>query len=229
MGSKFKWIFTLIVALIMQFSFAQEKTITGTVSDTSGLLPGRYTIKAKEGEVLSFTFLGMNEVFRTVGAESVINITMRVNVNVIEEVVVVGYGTQKKKDVSTSVAKVKGGDIVNLVTPSFESQLAGRATGLQITTPTGIVGEQSRIRVRGIASINSSNSPLIVVDGSPIFSGTTGGYATANALGDINPSDIESYEILKDGAATAIYGSRGSAGVILITTKKGKKGGTKSL
>jgi TonB-dependent starch-binding outer membrane protein SusC len=245
MRSKFKWIFTLMVALTMQFSFAQEKTITGTVSDASGLLPGvnvvikgtqrgvstgydgKYAIKAKEGEVLSFTFLGMSEVFRTVGAENVINITMRGNVNVIEEVVVIGYGTQKKKDVSTSIAKVKGADIANLVTPSFESQLAGRAAGLQITTPTGIVGEQSRIRIRGIASINSSNSPLIVVDGSPIFSGTTGGYATANALGDINPNDIESYEVLKDGAATAIYGSRGAAGVILITTKKGKKGATK--
>ena len=117
-------------------------------------------------------------------------------------------------------------DIQGLVTPSFESQLAGRAAGVQVTSNTGIIGEAPTIRIRGVASIGSGTAPLIVVDGMPIISGDVGGYASANGLGAINPNDIESFEVLKDGAATAIYGSRAANGVILITTKKGKKGTT---
>lgn len=144
----------------------------------------------------------------------------------IDEVVMVGYGAQKKKEVTGSISKIQGSDISNLVTPSFESQIAGRASGVQITTNNGVVGEAPRIRIRGINSINSSSYPLIVVDGIPIFTGDTGGYASTNALGDINPADIESYTILKDGAATAVYGSRAANGVIVITTKRGKQGKT---
>src|SRR5690606_3246555 len=98
--------------------------------------------------------------------------------------------------------------------------------GVQITSSTGIIGEAPRVRIRGIGSIGSGSYPLVVVDGIPIITGDVGGYASANGLGDINPNDIESFEILKDGAATAIYGSRAANGVILITTKKGKKGTT---
>src|SRR5690606_627791 len=94
----------------------------------------------------------------------------------------------------------------------------------QITTSNGIIGEVPRIRIRGIASITSGTYPLVVIDGMPVYTGDIGGYASTNALGDLNPNDIESYEVLKDGAATAIYGSRAANGVILITTKKGKKG-----
>lgn len=142
----------------------------------------------------------------------------------IEEVVVIGYGKQKRSQITSSISKVSGDDIKGLVTPSFESQLAGRSSGVQVTTQTGIVGAAPRIIIRGISSINSNTQPLYVVDGMPIYSGDLGGYADANALGDINPNDIESFEILKDGAATAIYGSRAANGVVLITTKKGKKG-----
>ena len=143
----------------------------------------------------------------------------------IDEVIVVGYGTQKKSEVTASISQVKGSEIANLNTPTFEAQLAGRASGVQVTSNSGIIGDAPRIRVRGVNTISSGASPLYVVDGIPIFSGDTGGgYTGANALADINPNDIESMEILKDGAATAIYGSRAANGVVLITTKKGKSG-----
>lgn len=145
----------------------------------------------------------------------------------IDEVVMVGYGKQKRSQLTSSISKVDGDDIKGLVTPSFESQLAGRSSGVQVTTQSGIVGAAPRVVIRGISSINSGTRPLYIVDGMPINSGDLGGYADANALGDINPNDIESFEILKDGAATAIYGSRAANGVVLITTKKGKKGAAK--
>jgi TonB-linked SusC/RagA family outer membrane protein len=242
MRLKFKWIFTLLLALSMQFSFAQEKTVTGVVSDATGPIPGanvvvkgtnrsaqtdfdgKYSIKASTGEILVFSFVGMQEVTATVGASSIVNAKMEQVGKTLEEVVVVGYGTQKKRGVTGSITSIKGSSIANLATPSFESQLAGRATGVQITSQSGILGEVPRIRIRGINSISNGTYPLVVVDGIPIFTGDTGGQGPSNALGDINPADIESYEILKDGSATAIYGSRASAGVILITTKKGKGG-----
>lgn len=143
----------------------------------------------------------------------------------IEEVVMVGYGTQRKSDVTSSVATVKGDAIANLNTPTFEAQLAGRSSGVQVVNNSGEIGRAPTVRIRGINSITSGTAPLYVVDGVPIFSGDTGGGNTsANALGDINPADIETMTVLKDGAATAIYGSRAANGVILITTKKGKSG-----
>ncbi len=143
----------------------------------------------------------------------------------IEEVVVVGYGTQNKKAVTSSVTTVKGDAIADLNTASFESQLAGRATGVQVVSNSGLIGNAPVVRIRGVNSISSGTNPLYIVDGMPVVSGDTGGgYAGANALGDINPDDIESMTVLKDGAATAIYGSRAANGVILITTKKGKNG-----
>ena len=243
MKTKFNVILTLLLAFVVQVSFAQEKTISGTVTDESGLtLPGvniqvkgtatgtqtdfdgKYSIKANTGDVLIFTYLGLKTQDIKVATSNTINVTMTEDASVLDEVVVVGYGVQKKKEVTGSIASISGGDLAGLVTPSFESQIAGRAAGVQVTTNNGIIGEAPRIRIRGIASIGSGTSPLIVVDGMPIYSGDVGGYASTNALGDINPNDIESYDILKDGAATAIYGSRAANGVILITTKKGKKG-----
>ena len=242
MRLKFKWIFTLLIALSMQFSFAQEKTVSGVVSDATGPVPGvnvvvkgtnrsvqtdfdgKFALKAKTGEVLVFSFIGMNNSSVTVGASNTVNVKLTSASQTLEEVVVVGYGTQKKSEVTGAISKIKGNEIANLVTPSFEGQLGGRATGVQITTSNGIVGQAPRIRIRGIASISSGTYPLIVVDGMPITTGDIGGIANTNALADINPADIESMEVLKDGAATAIYGSRAANGVILVTTKSGKKG-----
>lgn len=243
MKTKIKGLLTLFFALLMQVTFAQEKVVSGVVKDNNGVilsgvnvivketksstqtdLDGKYTIKASEGNTIEFSFIGTKTKTITVGKGNSYNVVLENSSEVMEEVVVIGYGTQKKKEVTSSVSKIKGSDIQGLVTPSFESQLAGRAAGVQVTTPTGIVGAAPRVRIRGIASINSGTQPLYVVDGIPMYSVDLGGYADANALGDINPADIESFEVLKDGAASAIYGSRAANGVILITTKKGKKG-----
>ena len=245
MKSKSKVFLAVLMAFVVHLSFAQDKMITGTVTDQTGLpLPGvnviirgttngtqtdfdgKYALQAQTGQVLIYSYLGQKEVRVTVGAQSVIDIQMEEDAQALEEVVVVGYGVQKRKEITGAIASVSGADIQGLVTPSFESQLAGRAAGVQITSNTGIIGETPRIRIRGVASIGSGTYPLVVVDGIPIITGDVGGYASANGLGDINPNDIESFEILKDGAATAIYGSRAANGVILITTKKGKKGST---
>lgn len=237
-----KLIFTLLAVLSMQFSFAQEKTISGIVSDATGPIPGanvivkgtknssqtgfdgKYSVSAKPGDVLIFSFVGMEDKSIIVKTATTYNVTMTSSAQLMEEVVVVGYGTQKKKDVTGSISSVKGNAIANLAAPSFESQLAGRAAGVQVTTNSGVLGQAPTIRIRGVGSLTSGTYPLVVVDGVPIFTGDVGGYANTNALGDINPADIESMEILKDGSATAIYGSRAANGVLLITTKRGKGG-----
>ncbi len=242
MKLKFKWIFTLLVALSMQFSFAQERTVTGKVSDKTGVIPGvnvlvkgtkvntqtdfdgSYSVKAKTGDVLVFSYVGMNSKTVTVGTSSSINVELESEAQLMNEVVVVGYGVQKRKEVTGSISKIAGKDIANLVTPSFEGVLAGRATGVQVLTNSGLIGAAPKIRIRGISTISGLTEPLIVVDGMPIYSGDIGGASPTNGLADINPEDIESFDVLKDGAATAIYGSRAANGVILITTKSGKKG-----
>lgn len=152
---------------------------------------------------------------------------MEVDAKELGEVVVVGYGTQVRKDITGSVGSVKGEAIKNLATPSFDKQLAGQVTGVQASATSGILGQPARIRIRGTNSISSSGEPLYVVDGIPYIAGDRGTVTAYNPLGDINPNDIESFDVLKDGAATAIYGSRAANGVILITTKRGKAGQAK--
>ncbi|MEN2400777.1 TonB-dependent receptor [Flavobacterium sp. MC2016-06] len=242
MKLKLQWICTLLLALSMQFSFAQERTVSGKVSDQTGVIPGvnvavkgskattytdfdgSYSVKAKTGDVLVFSYVGMSNKQITVGASNTVNVTLESEAQLMNEVVVVGYGVQKRKEVTGSISKIAGKDIANLVTPSFEGVLAGRATGVQVSTNTGLIGAAPKIRIRGISTISGITEPLIVVDGMPIFSGDIGGSSPTNGLADINPEDIESFDVLKDGAATAIYGSRAANGVILITTKSGKKG-----
>lgn len=245
MKLKLQWICTLLVALSMQFSFAQERTVSGKVSDKTGVIPGvnvvvkgskantqtdfdgSYSIKAKTGDVLVFSYVGMNNKQITVGSSSTVNVELESEAQLMNEVVVVGYGVQKRKEVTGSISKISGKDISNLVAPSFESVLAGRATGVQVTTNSGLIGGAPKVRIRGVASISGLTDPLYVVDGVPIYSGDVGGVSSTNGLADINPEDIESFDVLKDGAATAIYGSRAANGVILITTKSGKKGALK--
>ncbi|MHC2992049.1 TonB-dependent receptor [Pontibacter sp. HJ8] len=238
--------FALVFALLQQ-AVAQGKTVTGKVTDqaTGQGLPGvavlvkgtssgtatgadgSYSINVPaEGNTLVFRFLGYKIVERAIGTASSVNVTLEVDQTQLDEVVVVGYGAQAKKDVVGAIATVSGEQLKNLPAPSFDRALAGRAAGVQVITPSGLLGQAPQIRIRGINSISSGTSPLIVVDGVPSVSGNTGGFTSANALADINPNDIESMEILKDGAATAIYGSRASNGVILITTKRGKAGKT---
>lgn len=143
----------------------------------------------------------------------------------IDEVVVVGYGTQKKKDVTASLSSVKGAALADKPVQTFDQALAGRSTGVQITVPSGVLNAAPVFRIRGVNSISLSSYPLVIVDGVPSFTGNNSSTdAASNPLASINPADIESVEIAKDAAATAIYGSRAANGVVFITTKKGKNG-----
>ncbi|TWI03357.1 TonB-linked SusC/RagA family outer membrane protein [Flavobacterium tiangeerense] len=229
MRSKFKWIFSLLLALSMQFAFAQERTITGTVTDASGPIPGvnvlikgsksgvqttldgSYSIKAKIGDVLVFSFVGMNDKLLTVGASTTLNARLDTGVS-LEEVVVVGYRTVSTRSFTGSAKQIKAENIEKKSVSNISQALAGEVAGVRVINTSGQPGASATIRVRGIGSVNGNRAPLYVVDGIP-YSGT---------LNSINPTDIASTTVLKDAEATAIYGSRGANGVILISTKAGK-------
>src|SRR5699024_1118111 len=181
------------------------------------------SMSAEEGNVLEFSYVGFETITRTVGSSSTYDVTLQPEANIMDEVVLVGYGVQRKSEVTGAISQVKGDDVRNLVTPSFESQLAGRSSGVQITSGGGVIGEAPRVNIRGVAAINSGTGPLYVVDGVPYTSSQQGANMAVNPLADLNPNDIESFEVLKDGAASAIYGSRAANGVILITTRTGRK------
>ncbi len=199
--------------------------IKGTTMGAVTGVDGKYVVTAtSSAQTLVFSFIGFRTQEVPIEGKTRIDISLEQDVFKVDEVVVVGYGTQKKREVTGSISKVDGAPLASLATPSFDAQLAGRAAGVQVTTQTGVLGEVPRLRIRGVGSISSGTYPLVVVDGVPIFTGDQGGNASTNALGDINPADIESMEILKDGSGTAIYGSRAANGVILITTKRGSGG-----
>lgn len=198
-----------------------KNTKTGTVTKSDGT----YTLSVPaDAKILVFSSVDMSPLEVTIGSETVISPTLKAVENVLAEVVMVGYGTQQKKSFTGSASKVDAKKFSNLLTASVDKQLAGRAAGVQVTTSSGIVNAPARIRVRGINSISGNVDPLILVDGVPFITGNLAATTNSNALGDLNPDDIESIDVLKDGASLAIYGSRGAAGVILITTKKGEKG-----
>lgn len=232
MKTKFNGILTLLLAFVVQFSFAQQKTISGTVSDDSGGLPGvsvlikgtttgtetnfdgKYSIKAKVGDVLVFTYLGYKTVEKTVAAANTIDVTMIEGGEVLDEVVVVAYGTQSKESLTGSVGTVKTDDLELVRQSNVVQGIVGKVAGVQVINNSGQPGAAPTVRIRGVGSINASSAPLFVVNGVP-FQGS---------ITSINQSDIESFSVLKDAAATSLYGSRGANGVIIITTKKGKKG-----
>ena len=206
-------------------SISVKGTTIGTITD----MDGKFSLKAPtDAKTLIFSFVGMTTQEIAIGNQSVINVQLKSQEISVDEVVVVGYGTQKKRDVTSSISKVKGNELADKASSSFVQQLAGRAAGVQITSSSGDLSTPPNITIRGVNTISSGSQPLIVINGVPSTSGNIGGsYTNNNPLADINPSDIESLEILKDGAATAIYGSRASNGVILITTKKGSVQKTK--
>lgn len=200
-------------------------SVEGTDTFTTSADDGTYAISVPGPDAtLLFSLVGMEDLHIPVGGRSIVNAQMSMESNSLEELVVVGYGVQMKKDVTSSISQIKGNDIAENASSSFIQQLAGRASGVQVTT-SGLIGAPPKVIIRGVNSISSGTSPLYVINGVPVTSGGLGGsYTNNNAMADINPSDIESFEILKDGAATAIYGSRAANGVILITTKQGKRG-----
>lgn len=203
-------------------------TTIGSIADADG----NYILQKVSNEAtLLFTFIGMKAQEIKVDGKSVINIQLEDETIDIEEVVAIGYGTQKKRDVIGSIAMLKTEDIKKTAPVSIESTLQGMAAGVQVNSGAGIPGAPQQVKVRGIGSISSGTDPLWIVDGMPVISGTVGtsydGETGQSVLAMINPNDIESIQVLKDAAATSIYGSRGSNGVILVTTKTGKKGQTK--
>jgi TonB-linked SusC/RagA family outer membrane protein len=210
----------------------QEKgTTNGTQTDSEG----RYSIQASSSSsVLVFSFVGTISKEITVGSQSVIDIQLAADSRSLGEVVVTGFGSQIKRDLTGNIASIKGADIQNTPVPNFNQALQGRAAGVFVESNNGKVGEGVKVRIRGTGSISASNDPLYVIDGIPVNSSALAGSATSgsspapsgNPLADINFNDIESFEILKDASAAAIYGSRAANGVVLITTKKGKSGKT---
>ncbi len=243
-----KLILTLsAVFVLILHAAAQDRTITGKVSNDKGAPVEGANVTTSDGKYgtqtdkfgtysltlpatvksINFSNVNFETEIRTIGKNTVINVSLKVKDSKLEEVVVVGYGVQQKKAFTGSASKVDVKEFANLLTPSIDKQLAGRAAGVQVTTSGGLVNTPAVIRIRGIQSITGNNSPLIVVDGTPIITGNLALTTNSNALGDINPADIESIDVLKDGSATAIYGSRAAPGVILITTKKGTKGRTR--
>lgn len=237
--------FFFVVMLLFSFSkaFAQERKVTGQVVSaedgfslpgativikgtqlgTSTDLEGKFELNAETNQELEISYVGFDTQLVKISSANSYSIKLLSSTNVMDELIVVGYGVQKKSDVTGAIGQVKGEDIATLVTPSFETQLAGRTAGVQITTSGGVIGEAPKINIRGIGSISSGTNPLIVLDGVPLLNNDININVDNNSLADINPQDIESFEVLKDGAATAIYGSRATNGVILITTKRGKK------
>lgn len=189
--------------------------LKGTSTITSTDAHGRYTINAPSNGVLTFNYIGYDSVSVPINTRTVINVTMLSKSNKLDEVVVVGYGTQKKSDLTGSLSQVKAKDINSYPATNALQALSGRASGVQVLQNTGAPGAGVSVRIRGTNSIQGSNEPLYVIDGFPI---------SGSNPSVINNSDIESMEILKDASATAIYGSRGANGVVLITTKKGKAG-----
>ncbi len=260
MKTKFSGILTLLLALVVQLSFAQEKTISGTVADNSGMpLPGvniivknttngtqsdfdgKYTINAKVGDVLVFSYVGLKTKEATVGASNTLNVTMEEDAAVLDEVVVTALGIKRdKKSLGYATQEVKGEAVSAVKSQNFVNSLSGKVAGLQIK-PSGTMGGSTQVIIRGNASVIGNNQALFVIDGVPLDNGINnqitaaiasesrsqtsgrGGYDYGNAASDINPDDIESINVLKGAAASALYGSRAANGVIMITTKKGTK------
>jgi TonB-dependent starch-binding outer membrane protein SusC len=203
--------------------------IKGTTNGAITDMNGNYSFASvPPNATLVFSFVGMLSQEVAVGNQVTINITMQEAAIGIEEVVAIGYGTVKKSDLTGAVSSVKTGELQQTPITSIDQGLIGRASGVQVTQTSGMPGSIASIRVRGSSSIQGGNEPLYVIDGFPVYSGEgfgeTGGKAKMSGLATINPNDIESIEILKDAAATAIYGARAANGVVLITTKSGKKG-----
>jgi TonB-linked SusC/RagA family outer membrane protein len=236
-----------VVLLMVQLQAQTSRTFTGKVTDSKGApLSGvtvsagseRRTVTDNAGNFsiqvaanvrsLRFSYVGFNILDASISDKNSITVSMTEEDKSLSEVVVVGYGTQKKKEITGSIVSVKGDALANKPNQSFDQGLGGRAAGVQVTIPSGVLNSPPVIRIRGTNSISLSSYPLIVLDGVPMFTGDFSATSSAgNILASINPNDIESVDVAKDAAATAIYGSRAANGVLFITTKKGKAGRSK--
>lgn len=247
-NSKLKFhLFLSVCLLSFNYLSAQNVTIKGNVTAENQPLPGvsivikgttkgdvtdfdgNYEIEASPNDVLVFNYIGFEKKEVTIGTDTTINVAMFESASKLDEVVVVGYGTVKRKDLTGSVVSIKSEELNRTNPISFEGGLSAKAAGVQVVTSEGGPEAGFKVRVRGGTSINASSDPLYVIDGfalqgSNVSTGIGLGNSTTSPLSSIDPNTIESIEVLKDASATAIYGSRGANGVIMITTKGGRKG-----
>lgn len=230
-------LFFLLGIILFNFSFAQERLVTGTVTDDNGeSLPGvnvvikgttqgvvtnvdgNYQIEVNDfqSDVLLFSFIGFSQKEIQVRGNKSINVTLNTLITSLDEVVAVGYGTMRKRDITGAIVSVDGAELEKTPTYSVATALQGKVAGVRITANEGSPDSEIQIRVRGGGSITQSNDPLYVIDGFP----------STDGIAMLDPNDIESIEVLKDASSAAIYGARGSNGVIIITTKRGFEGKT---
>ncbi|MDO4462843.1 MAG: SusC/RagA family TonB-linked outer membrane protein, partial [Bacteroidia bacterium] len=242
---KSKNVFRLLLVLFMAIigigaAQAQSITVKGIVSDAADNSPlpgvnvivkgttngtitnfdGQYEIKANAGDILLFSFIGYTSV--ELQAQATLNVALSSDVTNLDDVVVIGYGVARKNDLTGSVTAIKPDELNKGMVTNAQDMMQGKIAGVNVTTESGAPGSGATIRVRGGSSLNASNDPLIVIDG--LAMDNNGVKGLSNPLSMVNPADIESFTVLKDASATAIYGSRGSNGVIIITTKKGRAG-----
>ena len=235
MKQKLRLILILLMALVTEIGLAQEKTVTGTVTDSDGLpLPGvnvlikgsstgtqtdfdgNYAIQAEQGDVLVYSFLGLQKAEYTVGSVNIIDVTLQPDNSTLDEVVVVAYGTSSQEAFTGSASVIGSAELETRNVTSAIAAIEGKATGVQFTSPSG-PGESPGIVIRGVGTLNGDTDPLYIVDGVQ-FEGN---------LNAINQEDIKSFTVLKDAASTSLYGSRAANGVVIITTKSGTAGETK--
>ena len=240
---RFKALLMLITGLCMSLSvFAQQITVKGVVKDPTGEpviganviikgttngtvtdIDGQFILAASKGDILSVSFIGYKAMELPAAAN--MNILLEEDSQMLEDVVVIGYGTVKKNDATGSVTAIKPDEKNRGLQVSPQDMLMGKVAGVSVASSTGQPGSSSTIRIRGGSSLSAKNDPLVVIDGVIMSNSAPDGLS--NPLSTINPADIESFTVLKDASATAIYGSRASNGVIIITTKKGKSGSVK--
>jgi len=206
-------------------------TIKGTTIGTITDIDGNFSIEVNTGDILIFSFVSFTTQEVPFKGEAFLNVTMEESQTELSDVVVVGYSSIEKKDITGSITSIKAENFKNLSVSGIDQALQGQAPGVQVTQSSGTPGGGIVVRIRGATSISASNRPLFIVDGIAVETGTlsgrTFGGQTDNALALINPNDIESVQVLKDASAKAIYGSRASNGVVIITTKRGKNAKTK--
>lgn len=252
MKTKFSSILTLLLAFVVQISFAQQQTVTGTVTGEGGLpLPGvniivqgtstgvqtdfdgNYSIQAYQGDILVFSFVGLETAEYEVGNNNVLDVVLAADAAQLDEVVVTALGIKReKKSLGYATQEVDGTEVSDVPTENFMNSLSGKVAGLNVKS-SGTMGGSTDVIIRGSASLTGNNQALFVVDGTPINNSVNnragqasgrGGYDYGNAAADINPNNIASINVLKGAAATALYGARAANGVIIITTKRGSKG-----
>src|SRR5690606_35521566 len=242
----------LLLGAFLCFGLAKAQTVSGTVSDANGPLPGasvlvkgttngtqtdfdgNFTLDGiGESAVLAISYIGYKSVEIPVNGRTTVNVTLEEDAQALEEVVIIGYGQTTIEDATGAVAVVNAEDFNQGVISSPEQLIQGQSAGVQITQSSGEPGAGINVRIRGTSSVRSNNNPLFVVDGIPLSGDDVsaggaslgaGDSSAKNPLNFLNPNDIESMSILKDASATAIYGSRGANGVIIITTKSGRTG-----